>query len=914
MPASPPVVTGISPKEGPPGTRVTIRGENLGTGPQDLLGVTICGVECLLSAEWISPSKIIGRFGAGKGRGDVIVTTRSGGQGTCTVQFRGFFEAIGPLKESAVWIDESYLINNMAWGRKRPTSPSQFHQDNPLGLSDEGNVKRFPEETLHELFPDGSGNLTSENFVASWFLLENHNGASFDDLKAGLSCLRRKVNTQKEGELSFLKANVGSVMDQLETLNAFAHALQKDKEEHGSNMTENMEVAIVQSKAEADTLFQEVLGRKDRADSTRNALSVLQRFKFLFNLPCTIERNIQKGDYDIVINDYARAKSLFTDTEVQIFNKVYQEVEQRITDFREMLAARLKDLPLPLEEQKRLVRYLVNLEAPGDPAWDCIKYQHDFIVNTLNTCKDDRVAQDQISPDGCVTPYGKAKSWSQNNSGKDYFRKGLAFNAVDNWQVCPPDKVLFVEELTDIMGNTFPDLWKLGLAYFKGDLSIKDVSGEKIHKMDPSKQIAFKKMVLDAINLYANMYRAAILPHTLSGSQSDKQLLGVWSATSKDIMGGWLPQCIRYVTSCYSSLLNLDLPGDALEIVQKLNFDLRRHCSRVMFKQATEDVKNLYVGETWVAEIDDNHGGIMQLPVLYENIVVETLQLVKEAVLQTGARESVLLSNTVVASEILSLIQELLQAFSCTLETLAFQPESPTRMVENSTDLAAGNLDQEKKFMMVLSNCNYTVQIVLPRLEESLQKHAYPYNSQVSSNVIEAFRKLHERVFEAYMELKCDPIVGTIEQSMYTGRFDWNNCLEPVGARAYIKEILLSMIAIHAEVYAVSPMFVKQVMIRIVEAVAEELARLFSCITKFSTNGSRQARIDLLALQHALTLYKTNVSTLSFKEAMDCLPPIASHDDKKMIEDNLNKFQRHMKFLLLCFHSEEATVKGSQTA
>lgn len=34
----PPVVTGISPKEGPPGTRVTIRGEFLGTSAVDLFG------------------------------------------------------------------------------------------------------------------------------------------------------------------------------------------------------------------------------------------------------------------------------------------------------------------------------------------------------------------------------------------------------------------------------------------------------------------------------------------------------------------------------------------------------------------------------------------------------------------------------------------------------------------------------------------------------------------------------------------------------------------------------------------------------------------------------------------------------------------------------------------------------------
>lgn len=36
--AAAPVVTGISPIEGVPGTKVTIRGENLGNRPEDLVG------------------------------------------------------------------------------------------------------------------------------------------------------------------------------------------------------------------------------------------------------------------------------------------------------------------------------------------------------------------------------------------------------------------------------------------------------------------------------------------------------------------------------------------------------------------------------------------------------------------------------------------------------------------------------------------------------------------------------------------------------------------------------------------------------------------------------------------------------------------------------------------------------------
>ena len=49
-----------------------------------------------------------------------------------------------------------------------------------------------------------------------------------------------------------------------------------------------------EAKSCADGLFQEVLGRKDQADQTRNVLNVLTRFRFLFYLPLNMERNIAK--------------------------------------------------------------------------------------------------------------------------------------------------------------------------------------------------------------------------------------------------------------------------------------------------------------------------------------------------------------------------------------------------------------------------------------------------------------------------------------------------------------------------------------------------------------------------------------------------------------------------------------------
>lgn len=65
-------------------------------------------------------------------------------------------------------------------------------------------------------------------------------------------------------------------------------------------------------------LFTDVLFRRDKADSTRAALLAVSRHRFLFCLPNSVERSAQKEEYDIVVNDYARAKNLFGKTEVPV--------------------------------------------------------------------------------------------------------------------------------------------------------------------------------------------------------------------------------------------------------------------------------------------------------------------------------------------------------------------------------------------------------------------------------------------------------------------------------------------------------------------------------------------------------------------------------------------------------------------
>ncbi|KAK0158108.1 hypothetical protein PV328_009154 [Microctonus aethiopoides] len=877
----PPVVTGISPKEGPPGTRVTLRGEFLGSKAQDLVGLTICGCDCLLSAEWKSPNKIIARSGPGKGRGDIIVTTKIGGQGTSTVQFRGYHETIGPMKESAVWVEEA-PIQSFVWGR-HALSPTNYQQEDPLGLSVEGNDnKKFPEDELSELFGESNGELTSDKFHPGWFLLQHHHGTTLDDLKAGLAYLRRKVNTQKEGQLSFLKANVGAVMEQLETIVVLKEQFEADVKKFGHNPTEKLEDAIRTSMIEANKLFDDVLTRRDRADATRSALSLMHRYKFLFCMPVNIEKNIKRGNYDLVINDYARVKNLFGNTDVEIFKKILTEIENKIEMLRNILRKKLKETPFVIETQKKIIRNLVNLEAEGDPAWDAIIAHASFLDNNIANCLQDYFGSDSGANDDPSRTMRLNNTTPSSTDRQKFYRNDANCNV--------PTRVLCVEAICDVIAEQLPDLWRLGQSYFTGQLHVA---------VDTEKQILFKNLVLSCIQ------HASDAMH---------------ESCSTNIVPAWLLHNLRCIRQMYAALIHLDLPSEALDIFGKFLFDLRLQCLMSLFNQTAENINGLQRKETWQLEyLPNENGGITKLPCLFEEMIMEVSDLARETAIACGPREGRLLESPIQQAMYYNAIKNLFVSFTRCLQHLAFSGSeeaadeddpsvsqlvgSPACYRSRDNKHRGTTPTWEKCLLISLSNIRYTLNTVLPRVINSLKTRGYP-----DLTIAEGWRSdwtqletLDSAVLDAYLERRCDPLVGTIEPSMYLGGLEWDSDVEPTHIRPYAQEVLANLIAVHAEVTRVSPGLLKRVLSHIVETIAEELARLMSCVTQFGISGIIQARCDIILLRNVLSIYSTERAKNFFEEALDAIPsPINGDIDASRIEALLSKVTSSMQLQIRC--------------
>lgn len=854
----PPKVTGLSPKEGPPGTKVTVRGENLGTSPDDLLGLLICGVDCFMYSEWVSPSKILTRSGRCRGLGDVIVATRSGGIGSCTVQFRGYEEAVSLTKDSAVWVKEDELVT-AGPARSRSTSSPTLAIGNPLGLPIQDNPP--PDIDVTDASSSKS-DVTSEDFDPSIYLVTKHHSATFAELKRGLRHLKDTsgVGGQGVGGLSpiaLLKPNVLAVVECLDALKSVHTALKKDKQEFGSDLTFKIEDLLKKITGDAHQIFDAILARKDLSDSTRNALNVLQRYRFLFNLPSSIESNIQRGDYDSVVNDYSRGRSLFEDTQVKVFKKVYLEVEQRIEKFKKVLEDKLRQAASDpdsrsFDQLKKLIRHLVSLG--GSPAWGVIFTLKESLFKKLDQCHE--------------------KFKSSVVIQKNHNRSDLSPET--------PLTVVFIEELISIFRQFYPDLVKLGREYLDGNL----YSRESDREIEQKEEQFQTEMIDGSIQKLVTLMRSALIP-------SPKSSGFCFSNESSGRTVIWLPHCLRCINECHQSLMRQELLApSSLQPLQQLTFDFRVHSLAFLMNQASEEVKQMYLKETWDALSDNTIGTRTQLPLLFESRVSEIIQLIRETVITPSNPDEADIFNQInVQGQIKQLSQTLLQSFVITLE-------------KTVPDKTSSHYDE--RILMVIANCSFTSAVSLPKIQETFEKHNYPDMSMVIKVSQAKCRDLENRLTKSFTESKCDLVIGCIEPAMYAQSNDWYApSTKPTDVSYYVKDTLMNLIQVEAQIFLVAPVLVKKVMVDVIDAAIEEIARLQECVAdRFNDWGNLQAVVDFTALRVAFEKIESLSTERLIEASCAHLRPLSRSNDRDLVDKLIKQLTVSMQLQLFCFRWE----------
>lgn len=135
----------------------------------------------------------------------------------------------------------------------------------------------------------------------------------------------------------------------------------------------------------------------------------------------------------------------------------------------------------------------MNLECPTDPAWLCIVGQYKYSSQVLFLIKDKYLAVE--TEEGKFTFHFCLKSeitifytitWFSGLASKNKKTKNNLLppsTAVDPGANGTPGRITFLEELNDRFITIFPELWKIGQAYFNRELFVR---------VDLTKQDEFK--------------------------------------------------------------------------------------------------------------------------------------------------------------------------------------------------------------------------------------------------------------------------------------------------------------------------------------------------------------------------------------------------------------------------------------
>ncbi|KAJ3406183.1 hypothetical protein HDU80_011789 [Chytriomyces hyalinus] len=304
--------------------------------------------------------------------------------------------------------------------------------------------------------------VTHKNFDPKLFLKAVHNSTSYREVTdAGCRNLQTSIDKRAEVMKDLVKQHFAKFVNAKSTIDSFYEEMK----------TNNLISSELQGVApfmkaldglcvSARDTYSPLLDRKDKADKIRMALSLLDQWKFFFNLPSSLLESIKKDKFDAAVRDYNKGKylmkssfaamedanephlhtasafalnakapvesptevsilsaelspksstpqlhipapashsvqpsiatssnaknSLLPETYRNVFEHVWNEVENITDQFRKQLFEELTHLEQPLDVQERVLRYLVDLNPEKDPVWFYLNYQYESIISQLN--------------------------------------------------------------------------------------------------------------------------------------------------------------------------------------------------------------------------------------------------------------------------------------------------------------------------------------------------------------------------------------------------------------------------------------------------------------------------------------------------------------------------------------------------
>ena len=805
------------------------------------------------------------------------------------------------LAEVDCWVDDAddSQKNGLAIDPTKAEDPLYLHPPHraraPMNPADLDEMKRK--------YPTGSGMLNSDHFVPAWCLTQLYKNASASDLQEGMDKLAQVCARQGDAKQVLLNKHAGTFIDCFEAISVIDAQINHRRETRG--LTKDLLEAVQLPNASATKIFEPMLSRRRACEKDRIALNVLRENAFLFSLPKVLKLNVEEEAWATVIQNYHRAKSLFAKTTIRVFEQILAVVENIIEDVRQRLFAKLENQPLPYEELNKIIGFLSELGAAPDPSGFCLEKQRDYVLAELQRYEErldvkedpegqsnrwdnlrnrfrgglglsapgriggsatsyDRLSRKsklslRISGSSRRSASGNKQRLSRNSSQSSL--PVVSGAARDNVPQHVP-QLVFIEEMSQNLNMHLPSMWKLGHSKLQRSRdvlqkrhSVDEIASRQVSSTEQGEQdesddgdvsqreketMELEAMVMQIIDSYADKVRQRLI---IAETLPDQASLTAPQRRIRTQKRSWLPKCETQIRKCLRFLTAIGLSESSLSGMVELLQDFQRFAVNSVFFEVTNEIRGFVDKEDWRPADNGLH---TSLPELFEEIMMSAMSSVSELCHNPASDQ--IFETEQEAEELVCVAQE---ALTTCFTRLAFENAS----IVDSAGKGLGSVEPDKRLMLIMSNCLYTRKQVARTLAQKFETLRLGSLDNGFDDCLAQLEDLDFQCFDSLLTRRSNELselaIKCVEMPARPPRYN------KLVVRTYMKEILLNLVRVHANVNEYSRPFVFRVISQLAVRVAQ---KIFNVLIAHKTLGKdalsiSQLQLEIAAIRKVLAVY-----------------------------------------------------------
>ncbi|CCJ29652.1 unnamed protein product [Pneumocystis jirovecii] len=779
--------------------------------------------------------------------------------------------------------------------------------------------------------------VSSKTFNPTLFLRDIHSNDRYSELLSGLRWLKQSIEKRSDALKMLVESNFSRFVKAKTTIDFICRGMKQNSlNQEGDYGILKLKSSINDATTKATQIFEPIIENRTKGYRLLSTLSILENYRYYFNLPSMMLDYIEKNDHAMLIREYYRCKDAFEEEQKavegsadiiesqkpKVFERIWKEVQKIIEDYKKNIFEQFSTYKT-IEEQHKLICILLELGTTENPILYALKCQNSRLIESLEQeFKEERAkveaARQQLAK--LSPPTDKQIIYLLKKPLRKY-------QLSDAWEVSPDAgmwdllekmiKHIFIHKF-----HEFKSYLEIVCKVSQGNLLKNFPSGrnnESRHHLifSPDEVFSIKKsaeqLVFTLSSLVIGFFtsfpskEAPSNTHSLSTDDNSLKSNNPSDSNNEHVSFSFMPPYSDCLTVCFwlNKLLNIIINSSLgilkLNISEEINKSLQKmiNSSREMFVEAINvawnaDSFHFYLLEDWVKSSENpNITSYPKALYAYESSIIskinELLYIERNSKLNTvdliipPSIKTISSIKTQFLKSLYIALEGLIKKVYLNIDQMSLK--NTTYEFESNFINEIDTNDIDTRILFTLSNFsqlqNNIIAILLRQFET-----LYSISLEDESKEIQ----LNQRLFHDYIKTKSESISQIVRNGIHGSSCIWLSDDPPYAIQPYVFNSILSLLVVHSQISNITMNLIFPILTNLVKSLSQALYESFQKIDRFGIGGMLQVIVEVEFIKQVLETFIDEETFKIFGMIYTHLEEAYHHNDnQEVLQKELEK-------------------------